>query len=130
MLLMDIDYFNEINDSRGHPVGDQCIIAVARLLQQQFADSQHLVARYGGEEFALMVCMPEHELHQRLTEFRQQLSQACQIDGETVPMTVSIGAVTVVKHAQLTYTKLVQQVDELLYQSKRQGRDQITSIRV
>ncbi|CAI8159333.1 MAG: Phytochrome-like protein cph2 [Pseudidiomarina mangrovi] len=130
MLLMDIDHFKEINDSRGHPVGDQCIIAVAELLQKQFADSQHLVARYGGEEFALLVCMPEDELQQRLTEFRHSLAEAVQVGGETVPMTVSIGAVTVTKHHQINYTQLVQRVDELLYQSKRHGRDQISSIRV
>lgn len=130
MVLMDIDYFKEINDSRGHPVGDQCIIAVAELLQQQFADSQHLVARYGGEEFALLLCTSEQDLQARLTQFRQHLTEACQINGETIAMTVSIGMVTVTNHHNLSYTQLVQQVDELLYQSKRQGRDQISSARV
>jgi diguanylate cyclase (GGDEF)-like protein len=55
LVVVDVDHFKAINDDRGHPVGDEVLRQVARLLRQQVARSGDLCARYGGDEFVLVL---------------------------------------------------------------------------
>ncbi|HET8816176.1 MAG TPA: diguanylate cyclase [Pseudidiomarina sp.] len=126
MLLMDIDNFKDINDSMGHPIGDECIVSVAKELQRFFNHEEELVSRYGGEEFAVVSTASSGSLLERLEQFRSALTRSCIVDGTIIPMTVSAGLLSVEKDFNLTYTDLMIRVDQLLYTSKREGRDRVT----
>ncbi|MHC5748981.1 MAG: diguanylate cyclase, partial [Nostoc sp.] len=55
LLLCDIDYFKQYNDTYGHAVGDTCLTLIAQALKQTIKRSRDLVARYGGEEFVVIL---------------------------------------------------------------------------
>lgn len=128
LALCDIDHFKSFNDTWGHQTGDQVIRFVASTLQR-LALKDHLVARYGGEEFA--VIMPRVSAIQALPVL-ERMRKA--IEAKTLmrkSTNEALGNVTVsfgVADLQLDEKSegLIMRTDELLYQSKRNGRNQVT----
>ena len=59
LFMMDINSFKEINDSFGHPEGDQALEQTAKIISQIFKDENCMIARYGGDEFAVLAVSPE-----------------------------------------------------------------------
>lgn len=53
VILMDVDWFKDLNDQYGHQAGDDCLRRIARILEQVPGNSQEIAARYGGEEFVI-----------------------------------------------------------------------------
>jgi len=121
LLMLDIDYFKNINDNYGHLTGDRVLKELALLLSGELGQSD-IAARYGGEEFALILPGTSEEEAVRLAEqIRQRVASAAWC----VPrLTVSIGIAT----AQLGDTvKCIQaRADEALYHSKHDGRNRVT----
>ena len=123
MVLCDIDFFKQVNDTHGHNVGDEALSAVAQVLKTNFRESD-IIARYGGEEFMLVVAgMEKDELMQRLQSVRQTLVEQPIL--EDVSVTLSFG----VTHLQTLDGKnlgdIIHDVDTKLYQAKNTGRDKI-----
>jgi diguanylate cyclase len=128
LLLCDIDHFKSFNDTWGHQTGDQVIRFVASALTK-FALPDHLVARYGGEEFA--VIMPRTTLIHagRIAEQIRMAIEAKRLvrrsTNETIgAVTVSFGAAIYVPGE--TPSQLIGRADEMLYASKRNGRNRVT----
>jgi diguanylate cyclase (GGDEF)-like protein len=122
ILMMDIDHFKNINDTYGHPVGDQVLFQLANMLREGIRESD-MVGRYGGEEF--LIVLPNTEL-QKATELAGRL---CKIirekDIEIVGkahITVSIG-VAEYKHGEENWQKFLSRADMALYSAKSAGRD-------
>ena len=126
IMLLDIDLFKAVNDTYGHIVGDQCIIHTANVLTQECNKTKSIVARYGGEEYIIMI---EGENHQALAERIRIGLEADPLyyDGISVPLTVSIGVVSISKDFNQKLEKIIALADELLYTSKNNGRNQITA---
>jgi diguanylate cyclase (GGDEF)-like protein len=121
IILLDIDYFKEYNDTFGHPAGDKALQLVARCLQQQ-RRSADVVARVGGEEFALILPETDIDGASNVAEkIRATISNASELKRG---LTVSIG-ISVVSGTEVEADLIVQQADSALYEAKRRGRNQI-----
>lgn len=128
-LLLDIDHFKQLNDHYGHQCGDEVLIALSQRLQQQVRNSDKLV-RWGGEEFLIFT---NNICKENLVVFCQRLidSISCEpftFDGQSHNVTISIGffharGVTI---GESSWEEQVQVADNLLYQSKRNGRERAT----
>lgn len=120
LLLLDVDYFKQINDTFGHPEGDRVLEAVAGILSG-YAGAGGIAGRIGGDEFILF--LPEIAEPEALDETCRSLCRdmrGCHL-GEEKVLSVSVGAA--VAGEEESFEELYQRVDEILYLAKRNGRD-------
>ncbi|MBQ4848882.1 tetratricopeptide repeat-containing diguanylate cyclase [Pseudoalteromonas sp. MMG012] len=123
LAMLDLDYFKRINDVSGHDIGDEILVRFGQHLRSHFRDDADVVCRYGGEEF-VVVCqfMDVSQLTQRLEMLQAVLRENLSHDSEAV--TFSAG---VVNSSDYSKDTLIKAVDELMYRSKKLGRDKISS---
>ena len=123
VLMIDIDYFKQINDRYGHQVGDECLTMIGRCIREIVNDTEGYAVRYGGEEF--LICyesMSKEELVGRAQKLQQLLSENELSDGkEKFHVTVSIGYA--MAEPDMNYSTLIGIADEHLYQAKENGRN-------
>lgn len=125
LLLLDADYFKQINDKLGHATGDLAVQHIAKIADQQLRDYD-LLFRYGGEEFLL--CLPDTDLPAALQiaeRLRLAINSAPLFTPQPYFLTVSIGVASS-KDSQ-SWQTLLQQADQALYLAKHQGRNQVQS---
>lgn len=123
LLLLDLDHFKEVNDTYGHPVGDEVLKETARRLQHGVR-SYDFVGRYGGEEFLIAFPGASRELLCRRAEAIRKVVCNAPVhvkDGE-VPISLSIGAVVAVGGKQ-SASEMVAVADVGLYKAKDSGRN-------
>ncbi|MED1114844.1 diguanylate cyclase [Bacillus paramycoides] len=125
LLLIDIDHFKYVNDTYGHPAGDEVLKQVGHILLEN-APFSNLVFRKGGEEFALL--LPKKGLAYG-TRIGEQLRLAVErysfqlLSGEEIKITVSVG----VSEYEKSPEQFIQLADDALYYSKRNGRNKVSS---
>ncbi|MGW1082596.1 putative bifunctional diguanylate cyclase/phosphodiesterase [Kitasatospora sp. NPDC002522] len=124
LCYVDLDGFAAINETLGHHVGDQLLVAVAARLEHGFAAGEgQLVARLGGDEFAVLVA--ESAGHQQLTRLAaglmEELERPFEVAGHRLTVTASIGVVERPVRGS-TPTDLIRDADSTLYWSKADGR--------
>ncbi|WP_189334063.1 GGDEF domain-containing protein [Actinoplanes ianthinogenes] len=125
MLLVDVDHFKHINDTYGHPAGDQVLREVARRLRDACRDTD-VVARFGGEEFAVLVTGAAPDgLAAQAELVRARIAGApVLVDGRTaITVTVSVGAAALPGTASTE--ELLLTADSALYAAKRGGRNRV-----
>jgi diguanylate cyclase (GGDEF)-like protein len=129
LIMIDIDYFKQFNDTYGHPAGDACLRAIAGILNGEISRSHDLIARYGGEEFVCL--LPDINLAGARIKV-EQLRQAVQslniphAASSTAPMvTISLGLALFIPTSELTPEQLVAAADAELYTAKRAGRNRV-----
>jgi diguanylate cyclase (GGDEF)-like protein len=125
LILFDIDHFKSINDNFGHPTGDAVLKAVATVAGGCLRDGDSL-ARVGGEEFALLAPVPLAGAVGRAETVRRAIERhALPIGEKVIRVTVSLGVAELASgEAQ---TAFYQRADELLYHSKKSGRNRVSS---
>lgn len=125
-LLMDIDFFKEVNDNLGHPFGDYVLREFAGSLKEYMRDSD-LLFRYGGEEF--LVLLPQTDLEgarSSAEKFRKMLENKVFTNhGVTVAITVSIGVSSLYFNHPETANELISQADKALFTAKAEGRNRV-----
>ena len=127
MLLLDVDYFKQINDTAGHLAGDSVLRQLGALLEDAMRKVD-VVARYGGEEFVAI--LPETSAEggvafaERLRE-RIEGQEFTVNNGLTVHLTVSIGIATFPSARVESTEDLFARADEALYRAKSAGRNQV-----
>ena len=122
--MVDVDRFKRVNDSHGHPVGDEVLRSVAGLLGTRLRDGDCL-ARYGGEEFLVILRRCHISRGRRVAEaLRQNVAQAqIATHAGAVPVTVSLGVAQWA--ADESFDDVVQRADRALYDAKQGGRDRV-----
>ncbi|TAE60849.1 MAG: diguanylate cyclase [Nostocales cyanobacterium] len=127
LILCDIDYFKNYNDTYGHPGGDQCLINVAKILNNSVKRTPDLVARYGGEEFAII--LPNTENHGAVyiaeTIQNQLLITAIPHNSSLVSecVTLTMGIATLVPSTHNNPQDIICAADQALYEAKQNGRN-------
>ncbi len=127
LLMMDIDHFKCINDTHGHLVGDQVLQAVAKCLSRCIRPMDS-VARYGGEEFAVVLPNCLVSVGEAVAERIRMTVEALTIPiglNTMVRATISIGGAYAPAWVRSTAPLWIERADNLLYQSKAQGRNRV-----
>ncbi|MFC4303103.1 GGDEF domain-containing protein [Cohnella boryungensis] len=121
LVMLDIDYFKRINDTFGHPVGDEILKKLARAIQEQSREID-VVARYGGEEFAVILPDADRTGSGLAAErYRRTIEQ---MDWGECQVTISLGVATIREGD--TSESMIQNADQALYASKSGGRNRVT----
>lgn len=129
VLMLDVDHFKKINDTYGHPAGDEVLKVVARRCREALRD-RDLFARFGGEEFVALLAAPALEDAPAAAERMRNAVAATPIDvGDArINVTVSIGGAlgeAVPGSDQGLLDNLIARADEALYQAKADGRNRV-----
>ncbi len=129
IILLDIDFFKQYNDTYGHQAGDLCLQKIASCLDDNLNRSHDLVARYGGEEF---ICILPNTNKFDAISIATKLKM--QIENLKIPhknskistiLTISLGVSTVTPKDELDKTILIKKADNALYLAKNKGRNRV-----
>lgn len=129
VIMLDIDFFKQFNDTYGHIAGDRCIIMVAATLNRAVRRAADFVARYGGEEFACVLPDTSHEEAMAIAQSIRDRVLALGIPhegSEAAPyVTVSIGVATATCTPGLDPMSWIRAADSQLYLAKAGGRNRV-----
>ncbi|NJM56356.1 MAG: diguanylate cyclase [Synechococcales cyanobacterium RU_4_20] len=127
LIMCDVDYFKLYNDTYGHLAGDECLIKIAQALRSSTRKTLDLVARYGGEEFVVVLpntdnagaeCVAKNIITQvgdmKIPHLSSEIAER---------ITISLGVATTIPNPGSSPKMLLKLADQLLYQSKQQGRN-------
>ena len=123
LLMIDLDNFKRVNDSRGHPAGDRLIKEIAEVLRRRTRESDAL-ARLGGDEFAIV--LPRCSLSEARVvaeAIAEAIRQHAPEDTDVEPITASVGIAMFGDDPRVSFASLVSEADTAMYAAKDSGRD-------
>jgi diguanylate cyclase (GGDEF)-like protein/PAS domain S-box-containing protein len=130
LIMADIDWFKQYNDTYGHQMGDESLRQIASVFEDSLDRESDTVARYGGEEFGIILPGTDREGVKAIGNRLRSAVRECRIehrDSRVKPwVTVSFGGSSVVPSAEVSARNLLATADRALYHSKSSGRDQVT----
>jgi diguanylate cyclase (GGDEF)-like protein len=123
LVMLDIDHFKVVNDTYGHPAGDEVLRQVSNCLAKTFLRKTDMTARYGGEEFAVVLGETNLKDAILLTDRLLNSIRNLKIDvgGRLITVTASAGVSEVL--ANESAPNWINRTDQALYQAKKDGRD-------
>jgi len=126
LVLIDIDRFKRINDTYGHPAGDEMIRRLADLLRERVRDAGLIACRYGGEEFLLMLPGTHVADALAMAEELRATFESLEVasGGQAMRTTLSVGVAGCPEHAAQAQL-LVLRADQALYEAKLRGRNRV-----
>ncbi|MBF0118920.1 MAG: diguanylate cyclase [Desulfobacterales bacterium] len=128
LIIIDIDFFKQYNDTYGHREGDEALKKVAQAFTKTIKRPADLVARYGGEEFACV--LPETDITgarivaESLRQNVMSLNLPHSLSKYGI-VTISLGVMSTVPNSEITFEDIIKKADELLYKAKNEGRNQV-----
>ena len=122
ILLIDIDFFKQINDEHGHLLGDEVLVEVVERIQQKLrvVDS---IYRWGGEEFAVLLPCSNGEAAMTVAEKLRREMASRPVSSLQLILTVSIGVAEYM--SEDTLESWLKRADDALYQAKKSGRNKV-----
>ena len=120
LLHVDLDHFKRVNDTYGHPAGDEVLVQVGKVLHD-LARRSDAVGRVGGEEFSVL--LPGADLDEAAAVAQRLRARVRELP-LPVPVTLSVG-VSALPGAARTQDELIRTADQALYAAKRTGRDRV-----
>lgn len=127
IIMVDLDFFKEVNDNYGHLAGDSILKNSAQLLSNCLKRRSDWVARFGGEEF--LVCLPGSNLDTALTiaeNMRKSLEESTiPFEGKDIGITASFGIFSGKITGRETVDELIGYADKKMYLAKKSGRNRI-----
>ena len=118
--MLDIDYFKKVNDNYGHQIGDEVLVKVSEIIQENIRETD-IAGRYGGEEF--LIIFPQTNCKEALnTAERINLTLKAHKFDKGFTLTISGG---LSEWQGENAAQLIKKADELLYKAKNGGRDRI-----
>ncbi len=132
VIICDIDYFKNYNDTYGHLQGDQALHTVAQAINNALKRPMDLVARYGGEEFAMILPGTNINGAQRVAKEVKEAVDALHLEHLSSEIsdhvTLSFGVAAIVPKSDVASKVLVETADRALYRAKAQGRNRILCV--
>jgi diguanylate cyclase len=125
LLMLDIDNFKKVNDTFGHPAGDEVIKKLANIIKKAIRETD-IAGRYGGEEFAVILPDTPVANVEFVAERIRRLVEKCVVvyDEDNISFTVSIG-IAGFKHTYKDSTQWLDMADKSLYQAKAAGKNRV-----
>lgn len=122
LIFIDLDNFKDINDTRGHDVGDEVLIAVAKRLQS-LQCTNDTTARLGGDEFTLIYneITSDQQLDTRITLLLKEFEQPFNIKNTAYQISISVGVARYPSDGQ-TSREILMHADQAMYAAKRDGK--------
>ena len=130
LLMVDVDHFKGINDAYGHPVGDDYLRKIAKVIAAVIRTGEDIATRYGGEEFAVLLVNTESAAAAVAAERIRNAVNSLGLPNVRSPngvVTVSIGVSTVGRGQVVPSDALVTGADAALYRAKDQGRNRVVA---
>ena len=128
LVMFDIDHFKKVNDTYGHPAGDEVIRRTAQALRET-ARTTDVLGRYGGEEFGVILVDTPPDKAMIFAERLRQRIEATPVehDGRTIAYTISLGLAPLARETP-DHKAWIEAADGALYESKRGGRNRATVV--
>lgn len=125
LIMLDIDDFKGINDTYGHPHGDQVLAQISAVIRKCCREDVDIPCRYGGEEFAIVLPETDSDGAFTVADRIRATIDASSFLKEELHITVSAGVAAYPVHAS-TMEEIVERADLALYESKRAGKNKVT----
>lgn len=128
VMMVDIDFFKKLNDNYGHAFGDLCLVRAAQLIRKVVTMPGAFAARYGGEEFVVVLPKTTEDRAAQVGEMLRSAFEKTTVTqgNQSKNMTISIGVACTIPSQPGLEEKLLGIADSCLYQSKENGRNQVT----
>lgn len=125
LLVIDIDNFKNVNDSKGHDCGDQVLKEIGSALKHSFRSSD-IIGRIGGDEFMVFLsnCIDSDIIRQRISSFLEDVSNINSSLGQDIPHIGASVGVAFFPEDGSNFKELFKHADEALYLSKQNGKNQ------
>jgi diguanylate cyclase (GGDEF)-like protein len=126
LVVIDIDYFKEVNDKFGHPIGDLVLKEVSNILMEHIKTTD-LATRWGGEEFVLFLYKTSiDEAYALADKIRLAIKEkTILLDNFNIQITASFGVALIKDNTITSFETAYKAADKALYQAKNQGRNQV-----
>jgi diguanylate cyclase (GGDEF)-like protein len=124
LVVIDVDFFKDINDSFGHNAGDRVLATIAQELNRTLRRSDSL-ARYGGEEFVLLLPDASEKDAEDLAEKLRQQIERCPFHHKDTPVSVTISCGVASFRRGDTLEQVFERADQAMYVAKHLGRNRV-----